>query len=313
MTIATLDKPQLVQKNFLKRWFSFMFFVEPENVTKDMSDIQKLVILSSDTEYQAFLTYLDDRVVAIMHSELFSFDNLVILKNAELRKHMQASIHLLRSFDRFPKDTDLLIKNHIKIIDSLEKLTDILDVLATFDTFKPKEYDSYGLRNRIVNLYKTIYSQMQEPGTVKKISVENWTQVASKVNEPHSTKNQVYDFSILDSLGDISLRFHKALQGIEKAESGFLNVEDAYAIKEIKETYLPNLYRAVVSLKDLDASALSELEEDFAVQMDFVEVEINRIKNMLRDRAVDSVKSQTAFAKTKLESKSIDNGLLENK
>jgi hypothetical protein len=317
MTIANFTEPALVQKSLFEKWFPFFYSKVDktvEDVVNQMTEIQKLVVLSTEAEYQAFLTYLDDRVTAIMHPELFSFDLERIYKNAGLKKKMQAAITMLRSFDRFPEnDNDLLIENDAIIIGSLEEITNLLDVLSSLEKNTLKEYESVDLRNRITNVYNNVSSRMQSPGTVKKKSLAGWKQEAYKANELHSIKNQTYDFSMLSKLTSISERFQKALQNIEKAESGFLNIEDTYVIKEIKEAYLPNLYRAVASLKDLDASTLTSLEEDFAIQMDFIEVEINRIRHMLRDRAVDSIKSQTAFAKTKLKVENINDDLFLHK
>jgi hypothetical protein len=304
MTLSTLDVPTSDNRSTFVRWWKYLMMGEPLHLDMETITVNEQITTPgslqwvssvSEVEYQAFLSYLDEKIDAALNGKTLNFGGEDRAEeNIGFKRNFHATITLVRSANRASLKACEIVSNILN--DALL----IIDQLTTFDGFMPSSNQSKEIKKKVIELYGSAYDLIQSRESTKYSTLEQWKQSASTKENMTSPANNDYDFSLLKPFKKVAERIQNVLNAIHEIETEFLNVEDAYVIKEIKESYLPNLYQAAIMVRKSSQENIELIEKDLDIQFDYMESEIENINKAIHDRAMHVIQKQTGFALAKM-------------
>jgi hypothetical protein len=296
MTLSTLGSPPADSRTTFKRWFDYLVKGEPLNATQTVeiesprehqAGSELWVRSATKAEYDAFLNYLNTKNIEAFGRSKSSSTKNTFLDKAET--NIRDSIKML-GYSKQPESAH--------VISGI--LTQIVEIINLVSSYKEKGLALPG--SEVLTLDRSsrdVYlaaNTLLKAITRKDTSIlDQWKDLASKVENKKSPANMKYDIAPIRPFNQTGQTIQRILTALKTVDTSFLNVEDKYILQEIEETYLPNIYNAALSLKNSEHSIIQDVEKDFTIQLQFIETEIERIKHVLQERAIDIVKKQTNF------------------
>jgi hypothetical protein len=307
MTLSTLGIPTPDNRSTFVRWWQYLMLgkslrldVKTITVNEQVATPGSLQWVSSvsEVEYQSFLRYIDEKFDAALNGKSLNFGGEDRNEeNISFKRNFHAAITLARSANRASLKTCEIVSS------ILNNALLIIDQLTTFDGFVPSPYHSKEIKSKVNELYNSAYNLIQSREGARYSTLEQWKQSASTKENMTTPENNNYDFSLLKPFEKVSNRIQNVLNAVNAIETEFLNVEDTYVIKEIKESYLPNLYQAAIMVRKSNSEDIKLIEKDLDIQFDYMESEISSINKTIHDRAITVIQKQTGFALAKMREK----------
>jgi hypothetical protein len=293
MTMVTSDNSRQEFANFFMRWLQSVFPKNNKNVMV-ANELEpgsvKWVATISDVEYDAYLDYLIDSI-----NMTLAIDRVIFIywisNNNSMIEMLSSAIHLIRKINRQKTDSRIIISRGLKTI------IRVIDALNVYD-IKTSPSDQ---------ICRELYLETKRNLDAISKSVKNSELLSNLTNDKWKNSSrtlinlkETYDLDKLKDFKNASSRFKSILDSLVVKENVLLNVEDLYILNEIENKYLPNMYNSAISLKASNENAIELIEHELNIQFDFMESEITRINNSLYAHAMNTLKSQSSFALTRM-------------
>jgi hypothetical protein len=294
MTIVTSDNAKQASTNFFIRWFQSLFLKDNKDVmvVKEVEPGSVEWVASvSDIEYNAYLDYILDNINIALDANRITFKYALYGNNSNMTYYLSSAINLVSKIDRQN------IKSHTKISKTLKFVINTIDILSVYDNKTwPNEDICRSLFYSTKDNFEVTSEAVKDVKLLSNLTNDKWK------NSSQAIKNiqQSYDFNNLKDFGNVSSRFKLILESLKVKENILLNIEDKYIIDEIENKYLPNMYSSAISLKASNENAIELIEHELNIQFDFMESEIARINSSLYAHAMNTLKSQSHFALTRM-------------
>jgi Tfp pilus assembly major pilin PilA len=286
MTITAYDNNTVKNRGFWLRLFSKNKVIKVSEITVGS---HAWLLNVSEIDYKAFCSYL-----LKIGEELFVNNHTLIYQSIYIRDDLLEALKGLSgcytTIDK--KKLSLAITKSNEIVKTLSGHRNN-NMQVDRKIIKKLDRQAIKVRKLVVSCFKEAPLKEASP-------IDLWQETPTNKKSYSLFSNKSYDVKAIRPFNRVGDRIVSAYEALKVVEDTLLTVEDKYIIQEIEETYLPNIYNAALSLKNSTPAVVEQVKNDFSIQLDFIESEIKRINGDLHKRALDTVRSQTTFALTRM-------------